>query len=517
MAMRRAWYSLLLLLAMYVVSLGAELVCNTRPLFLRFEGRNHFPAFCFYPEDAFLHNGVMTAPDYLELERMGLFEREGSLALWPLVKSGPYAMIPVETLERHLRIFARLTPVPQVAGVTFDADLAIVDAQNLEAFQRTDDDGAHGPVPTSLADCWELPDDFMARLQSRWNGEAAEQLVMICKGRAGFDDAEFCFANSGARNRPRKTMRVKLSQPEAELPHPQVWKFVHSGQLPSSRRSEYEELPVEIRLLVNSQLEAVERGEAPPSEEMSWNGTVYRVSCERETPQYPFRPIPGHWLGIDDAGRDVFARILYGVRIALNFGLILVLCSMGIGTVIGMLQGYLGGWVDLAGQRLIEIWSALPFLYVMILLGAIYGTSFALLLVCYAIFNWIGISYYMRAEMLRLRHTAFVESAKCLGLPGWKIAMRHILPNSLVPLITFFPFSLVGAIGSLAALDFLGFGLPTPTPSIGQLLQQAQVQRAAWWLILYPSLTLFIIMLLGVFIGEGVRNAFDPRRQNRLE
>lgn len=123
----------------------------------------------------------------------------------------------------------------------------------------------------------------------------------------------------------------------------------------------------------------------------------------------------------------------------------------------------------------------------------------------------------MRGEMLRLRRLPFVEAARCLGLPGWKIALRHVLPNSLVPLITFFPFSLVGAIGSLAALDYLGFGLPPPTPSLGQLLQQAQNQRWAWWLTLYPSLTLFIIMLLGVFIGEGLRNAFDPKPQSRLQ
>ncbi|HOG50794.1 MAG TPA: ABC transporter permease subunit, partial [Lentisphaeria bacterium] len=135
----------------------------------------------------------------------------------------------------------------------------------------------------------------------------------------------------------------------------------------------------------------------------------------------------------------------------------------------------------------------------------------------YALFNWIGISYYMRAEMLRLRRLPFVESARCLGLPGWKIVFRHILPNAVVPLITFFPFSLVGAIGSLAALDYLGFGLPPPTPSLGQLLQQAQSQRWAWWLILYPSATLFLVMLLGVFVGEGVREAFDPRQHSRLE
>ena len=222
-------------------------------------------------------------------------------------------------------------------------------------------------------------------------------------------------------------------------------------------------------------------------------------------------------MGVDEAGRDVLARVLYGLRISLTFGIILVTCSMVLGIAAGAVQGYYGGAVDITGQRLIEIWSALPFLYVMILMGSVYGRSFALLLFCYGIFNWIGISYYVRAEFFRLRKQAFVEAAQLMGLSSVKIMARHILPNAMVPVITFFPFSLVGAIGSLAALDYLGFGLPAPTPSWGELLAQAQQYRWAWWLILYPSLAPFIVMLLGVFIGEGVRNAFDPRRYSRLE
>ncbi len=181
------------------------------------------------------------------------------------------------------------------------------------------------------------------------------------------------------------------------------------------------------------------------------------------------------------------------------------------------MQGYFGGWVDLAGQRIIEIWDALPFLYILMLMGSVFGRSFTLLLVCYGLFNWIGISYYMRAEFLRLRRQPFVEAARALGLPGYLIMYRHILPNALVPLITFFPFSLVSAIGTLAALDFLGFGLPPPTPSWGDLLAQGQEYLWAWWLTLYPSLALFMVMLLGVFVGEGVRQAFDPKPFSRME
>ncbi|MCD6271257.1 MAG: ABC transporter permease subunit [Deltaproteobacteria bacterium] len=201
----------------------------------------------------------------------------------------------------------------------------------------------------------------------------------------------------------------------------------------------------------------------------------------------------------------------------MTFGLMLVACSMALGILTGAIQGYYGGFVDISCQRLIEIWSALPFLYIMILMGSVYGRSFSLLLVCYGLFNWIGISYYIRAEFLRLRQQPFVEAAKCLGVPSGKIIFKHILPNAMAPVITFFPFSLVGAIGSLAALDYLGFGLPPPTPSWGELLFQAQQYRWAWWLILYPSLALFIVMLCSVFVGEGIRNAFDPRRYTKLE
>ena len=153
----------------------------------------------------------------------------------------------------------------------------------------------------------------------------------------------------------------------------------------------------------------------------------------------------------------------------------------------------------------------------MILIGAVLGRSFLLLLVCYGLFNWIGLSYYMRAEFLRLRHRPFVEAARCQGLGHARIIFRHILPNSLTPLITLLPFSLVGAIGVLTALDFLGFGLPPLAPSWGELVQQAQQARWAWWLVVFTTAALFVVMLLTALVGEGLREAFDPRPKARYE
>jgi ABC-type microcin C transport system permease subunit YejE len=232
---------------------------------------------------------------------------------------------------------------------------------------------------------------------------------------------------------------------------------------------------------------------------------------------YPMRPVKEHPFGLDAGGRDVFTRVIHGMRIALIFGLALTLSGMFFGLVIGALEGYFGGKIDILLQRFTEIWSAIPFLYVMIFIGSTLGRSFGVLLFCYAIFNWIAVSYYMRSEFMRLRTRTFVEAAKVQGYSTARILFVHILPNALTPLITLFPFLLMGAIASLASLDFLGFGLPPMTPSCGELLNQAQQFRFAWWLVVFPSAALFTVMLLTVFIGEGLRDAFDPRQESRLE
>ncbi|MBO4448234.1 MAG: ABC transporter permease [Kiritimatiellae bacterium] len=240
-------------------------------------------------------------------------------------------------------------------------------------------------------------------------------------------------------------------------------------------------------------------------------------SLGRERVTFPFRPCPGHPFGLDGSGRDVYSRIVHAMRIALLFGLALALSGLFIGLVIGAVEGYFGGRTDIVFQRFTEIWSALPFLYVMIFIGSTLGRSFAVLLVCYGIFNWIAVSYYMRAEFLRLRKRQFVDAARVQGFGTLHIVFKQVLPNALTPLITLFPFLLLGAIGSLSALDFLGFGLPPMTPSCGELLFQGQLYPDAWWLVVFPALALFIVMVLAVLIGEGLREAFDPRQRSRIE
>ena len=232
----------------------------------------------------------------------------------------------------------------------------------------------------------------------------------------------------------------------------------------------------------------------------------------------PHRPSLRHWLGTDEAARDVAARLLYGYRICMLFALTLTVIDAVLGIVIGGMQGYFGGKVDLLAQRSIEIWSSLPILYVAILIGSIYGQSFWTLLFVLALFHWIGLSYYMRGEFLRLKNMQYVWAARSVGATNARILWKQILPNALTPAVTILPFRIVAGISALTALDFLGFGLPPPTPSWGELLKQGlDNYLQAPWLAITSVLALFFTLLLASFVGEGARAAFDPKSLSRLQ
>ena len=231
----------------------------------------------------------------------------------------------------------------------------------------------------------------------------------------------------------------------------------------------------------------------------------------------PHRPSLEHWLGTDSMARDVLSRLIYGFRTCMLFALVLALLEAIFGIIIGGVQGYFGGRVDIAVQRLIEIWSSLPFLYVVILVGSIYGRSFAILVIVMALFRWIGLSYFMRGEFYKLKSMTYVKAARAVGVGPVGILFGQILPNALTPPITILPFSVVGGISSLTALDFLGFGLPPPAPSWGELLQQGLNNLYAPWIAGCTVGALFITLMLTTFIGEGIREAFDPKSEDRLE
>jgi microcin C transport system permease protein len=226
----------------------------------------------------------------------------------------------------------------------------------------------------------------------------------------------------------------------------------------------------------------------------------------------PSPPTRENWLGTDDKGRDVLARLIYGFRISVLFGLTLTMLSSLIGIIAGAIQGYYGGLIDLLGQRFIEIWSGMPTLFLLIIMASVVQPNFWWLLLITLLFGWMSLVGIVRAEFLRGRNFEYVLAAKALGLRNWRIMFRHILPNATVASLTFMPFILGGSITTLTALDFLGFGLPPGSPSLGELLAQGKANLQAPWLGMTAFLVIAIMLSLLVFIGEAVRDALDPRR-----
>ncbi|MBX8559586.1 ABC transporter permease [Pseudomonas cichorii] len=236
-----------------------------------------------------------------------------------------------------------------------------------------------------------------------------------------------------------------------------------------------------------------------------------------DTPNYdlalpaPSPPSSTNWLGTDDQARDVLARVIFGARVSILFALILTAVSALIGIAAGALQGYYGGWVDLIGQRLLEVWSGLPVLYLLIILSGFVEPGFWWLLGIMALFSWLTLVDVVRAEFLRGRNLEYVKAARALGLGDRKVIVRHILPNAMTATLSYLPFILTGAISTLTALDFLGFGMPAGSASLGELIAQGKQNLQAPWLGLTAFFALALILTLLVFIGEALRDAFDPR------
>ena len=229
----------------------------------------------------------------------------------------------------------------------------------------------------------------------------------------------------------------------------------------------------------------------------------------------PSAPTADNWLGTDDRGRDLLAQLLYGFRVSVLFGLALTVTGVALGVVTGAIQGFFGGKTDLAFQRFIEIWGSMPELYLLIIFSAVFAPSIALLLILLSLFGWMGLSDYVRAEFLRNRQLDYVKAARALGVGNWHIIWRHILPNSLTPVVTFLPFRMSAAILALTSLDFLGLGVPPGTPSLGELLSQGKNSIDAWWISLSTFAVLVVTLLLLTFMGDALRDALDPRKADK--
>ncbi len=230
---------------------------------------------------------------------------------------------------------------------------------------------------------------------------------------------------------------------------------------------------------------------------------------------FPAPPSFTHWLGTDDQGRDVLARLIYALRISLWFGLLLTICSAVIGVLVGAVQGYFGGRTDLLIGRFLEIWGSLPQLFILIIISSLIAPGFLSLLIVLLLFSWTSLTGVVRAEFLKTREMDYVRAARGLGVSDFQIIRRHILPNALVATITYIPFMMSGAIVALTALDFLGFGLPPGEPSLGELIRVSKENLQAPWLGLTAFVVLTILLSLLLFVGEGVRDAFDPARKEQ--
>lgn len=263
-------------------------------------------------------------------------------------------------------------------------------------------------------------------------------------------------------------------------------------------------------------IEAVEQGTSDiPEEEqgwMIWPPIPYHYQTINNVGTAPSAPDSDHWLGTDKSARDVLARVIYGFRTSILFAVIVTTIASALGIAAGAIQGYFGGRIDLIFQRLLEIWAATPVLYVIILLFAILGRSFWLLVFITILFGWPALVGVVRAEFLRARNFEYVRAARALGVSDLKIMFRHILPNAMVATLTMLPFVVTGTISGLAALDYLGYGLPASAPSLGELALQAKTNLQAPWLGFTSFFTFAIMLSLLVFIFEGVRDAFDPRK-----
>lgn len=257
----------------------------------------------------------------------------------------------------------------------------------------------------------------------------------------------------------------------------------------------------------------------PPIPWSPYQNDFWYTTASHKLPPNPPDSARKHYLGTDSYGRDVAARLLYGFRVSILFALALTILGQAIGTVIGSLQGYLGGKFDILSQRFIEVMSSLPFLYIVIIMATFFTPSFTLLLLIMALFEWISITYYMRTEMYREKTREYCLAARSYGASHFRIIFRHLLPNCLTPLVTFTPFLIVGAIFALTGLDYLGYGVPAPTPSWGELIDQAlQVQnRGKLWLIISPFAAISLTLILVTFVGESIREAFDPKQYAKYE
>ncbi len=431
---KRAWRSFLVLLALFLVTLPAEWICNVRPVLLVVDGRPYFPVLFTYSERDF-GGQLPSEPDYK------------SAAFWRLLTGGDASN-------------------PSATGM---AETAASKENDFPLGLDDFEDAGSAPIAPDSAFTLGLG-DFEDEAVKDDTPPARAGFVLELED---FDDV----APAAAPPAPAKAQAAR----EAWA----LWPLV---------RYDYKYIP--------TQSKSGRTVLAAPYERLAPDGTTRLASSLAD----------GHYLGTDDRGRDVLARLVYGFRISMIFGISLAITGTLLGCLIGGTQGFFGGWVDLLGQRFTEIWGSMPRLYILIILSAFLTPSALILFLILNLTAWMGIAAYIRAEFLKIRNLEFVKAARAMGVSNFGIMRRHILPNALTPVVTFFPFEVTAGILSLVSLDYLNLGVPSPAPSIGELLAQGKNNLQALWILLPTFAMLTGALTLLTFVGEGIRNAFDPRR-----
>jgi ABC-type microcin C transport system permease subunit YejE len=312
---------------------------------------------------------------------------------------------------------------------------------------------------------------------------------------------------------PYGPLESLLDELPCRPPHPPTWASTRW------RQAFFDEGLFKMPDKKPSKQEIADKYQRPEWQDLEQIELYHKLALDGKFPVKDGVKMPGtfqHLLGTDDRGRDVFARMIYGFRTSVSFALVVTFFCYMIGISFGALLGYYGGKFDIIMQRFVEIWSAMPFLYTVMIFAAIMIPNFWMLVLILVLFKWMGMTYYIRGEFLREKSKDYVAAAKAIGCKDGAIIFKHILPNALTPVISFAPFAVVANIGALVSLDFLGFGLPAPTPSWGELLGQGLGNLHKEWLILSPTMAMFLTLLLVSFIGEAIREAFDPKQYSRL-
>ena len=384
-----------------------------------------------------------------------------------------------------------------------------------------------GQTPPPAWDTAEIETEYL-RLQREWQAERAMYELDVAA--AGNDTAALAAVEAKYPNRGNYVVMppIPWNPYENDFWYNEILNQIQ-GLLDEDNREAAERLARrdgldELANLIRSgEIDAIlddpDRSATGTLTGLARSGTMPSLAGLGEVPPTPPDWQRRHYFGTDSQARDVASRLLYGFRISIFFALFLVLTGQIVGTVVGSLQGYLAGRFDILSQRLIEILLAIPFLYVVIVMAALFQPTFWMLLLIMAAFQWISITFYMRTEMYREKTREYALAARSYGASHLRIIFRHLLPNSLTPLVTFTPFAVVAAIFALTGLDYLGYGLPAPTPSWGELIDQAlQIEnRNKLWLTFAPFGALTVTLVLVVFIGESVREAFDPKQYARYE